>query len=76
LVFNGQSLGDAHHGCAGQVGHDGDPHCVDGAQVVFLKKTNHVSLRIFLESHDSRGLGVEVRHEQGDQMIAKNHQIL
>jgi hypothetical protein len=49
---------------------------VDGAQVVVLKKTNHVSLRIFLESLDSRGLGVEVRHEQGDQMIGKTTKFL
>jgi histone H3 len=35
------------------LGHDGDTLGMDGAQVGVLKETNQVSLRGFLESHDS-----------------------
>ena len=45
------------------LGHDGDTLGMDGAQVGVLKETNQVSLRGFLESHDSRGLETQVSLE-------------
>ena len=45
------------------LGHDGDTLGVDGAQVGIFKKTNQVSLRSFLESHDSARLETQVSLE-------------
>ena len=45
------------------LGHDGDTLGVDGAQVGIFKKTNQVSLRGFLESHDGRRLETQVSLE-------------
>ena len=44
-------------------GHDGDPLGVDGTEVGVLKEADEVSLRGFLEGHDSRGLEAEVSLE-------------
>ena len=43
--------------------HDGDTLGVDGAQVGIFEKTNKVSLRCFLEGHDSAGLETQVSLE-------------
>ena len=51
---------------AGQLnvlGHDGDTLGMDGAKVGVLEKANEVSLRGFLQGHDSRGLETEVSLE-------------
>merc|ERR1739838_433010 len=45
------------------LGHDGDTLGVDGAQVGVFEETNQVSLRCFLESHDSGGLETQVSLE-------------
>ena len=45
------------------LGHDGDTLGVDGAEVGVLKETYEVSLRGFLEGHDSGGLETEVSLE-------------
>ena len=45
------------------LGHDGDTLGMDGTQVGVLKESNEVSLRGFLEGHDSRGLEAEVSLE-------------
>merc|ERR1712213_230381 len=45
------------------LGHDGDTLGVDGAQVGIFEKTNQVSLRSFLESHDGRRLETQVSLE-------------
>merc|ERR1712213_130370 len=45
------------------LGHDGDTLGVDGAQVGIFEKTNQVSLRGFLESHDGRRLETQVSLE-------------
>jgi len=43
--------------------HDGHTLGVDGAQVGVFEETNQVSLRCFLESHDSGGLETQVSLE-------------
>ena len=43
--------------------HDGDTLGMDGAQVGIFEKTNEVSLRSFLQSHDGRGLEAEISLE-------------
>ena len=43
--------------------HDGDTLGMDSAQVGIFKKTNQVSLRSFLESHDSAALETQVSLE-------------
>ena len=45
------------------LGHDGDTLGMDGAQVGIFKKTNQVSFRSFLESHDSAALETQVSLE-------------
>jgi hypothetical protein len=45
------------------LGHDGDTLGMDGAQVGVLKETNQVSLRSFLQSHNSRRLEAKVSLE-------------
>ena len=45
------------------LGHDGDTLGVDSAQVGIFEKSNQVSLRCFLESHDSAGLETQVSLE-------------
>ena len=45
------------------LGHDGDTLGVDSAQVGIFEKSNQVSLRCFLESHDGGGLETQVSLE-------------
>ena len=48
---------------AGQLnvlGHDGDPHGVDGAQFGVLKETNEVGFASFLKSHHSGALETQI----------------
>ena len=43
--------------------HDGDTFGMDSAKVGVLKQANQVSLRCFLQSHNSRGLESEISLE-------------
>ena len=45
------------------LGHDGDTLGMDSAQVGIFEKTNQVSFRSFLESHDSAALETQVSLE-------------
>lgn len=45
------------------LGEDGDPLCVDRAQVRIFKKANKVRLCSFLKRKNSRGLEAEIRFE-------------
>ena len=45
------------------LGHDGNSFGMDSAQVGIFKKTNQVSFRSFLESHNSRRLETEISFE-------------
>ena len=55
--------------------HDGDPLCVDGAQVGVFEKTDEVSFRGFLESGDGCALesqvGLEVLCDLTDQSLER-----
>ena len=54
-------------------GHDGDPLGVDSAQVGIFEKTNKVSFRSLLESHNGRALepqvGLEILSNLPDQSL-------
>merc|ERR1719492_531823 len=66
LAKRKENLGTFTTDTSGQLdvlGHDGDTLSMDGAQVGIFKKSNQISLRCFLKSHDSARLKPQVSLE-------------